>query len=114
MAWEKFTLTSKGSPKLTIRSGGQIGINESCVERYELAKYKYIVLLIDKDEKKIGIKFTNIENEEHSKPINFSKYGITIYAKNFVEFYGLDKIKKKKLDCIWDEAGQMLVASYAE
>jgi len=115
MVWERFTLTGRNiKPKATIRKGGQIGLNNAVINKYKLDKFKYVVLFIDKEQKKIGIKPTNDEQEEGVRKLRLSKYGASIPAKNFIELYRLEQIKKRKLNCIWDRKDNMLVAEFSE
>jgi hypothetical protein len=72
------------------------------------------VLYIDKIDKKIGLKPTNDEKEEGVKVFKINKYGASIPAKSFVDDYGLEQIKKRQLDCLWDKKDSMLVAKYSE
>jgi len=113
--WIRFTLSGRSiKPKVAIRKGGQIGLNNSVVNENELNKYKYVVLFIKKDEKLIGIRFTNDDKEEGVRKIRFSKYGATIPAKKFIEMYKLETIKKRQLDCSWDKKETMVIAKYSE
>ncbi len=115
MAWEKFTLSGRSiKPQVTIRTGGQIGLNNPVVTKYELNKFKYVVFFIDREEKKIGIKPTNDENEEGLCRLRISEYGASISARSFVEQYKLEEIKKRQLDCDWDKKDGMIVAKYTE
>ena len=115
MSWGRFTLSGRSiKPKVTIRKGGQIGLNNPVITNYELNKYKYVVLFIDNETKKIGIKPVNDEKEEGIRKLRISKYGVSIPAKNFIEHYKLDQIKKRQLDCSWDKKEAMIVAKYSE
>lgn len=111
--WETFTFQGRSAtPKMTVRKGGQIGLNTAAVNRFGLEKYKYVALLINKEERKIGIKPTNDENTKGAKSFKIIQGGATIPAKNFVEFYGLNNVKERRMVCVWDNENRMIIAEY--
>ena len=113
--WETFTFEGKTAiPKLTIRKGGQIGLNSMAVKKFKLDKFKFIILQINKEETKIGIKPTNNENEEGARKFKIIQGGATIHAKNFIEYYELNKIKERRMICDWDEENKMIFVKYSK
>ena len=113
--WETFDFSGKtATPKLSIRKGGQIGLNSAAVDRYKLNRYKFVVLKINKEDEKMGLRFTNDENEKGVRKLNIVQGGISLSAKNFIEYYGINKIKESKLDCEWDEKEEMIIAKYSK
>lgn len=113
MGWIKYTISGRSTkPRITIRKGGQIGLNDTTVKQYKLDNYKFVVLFIDEEELKIGIKPTIDAKEEGIRKFSVGKYGASIPAKGFIQTYKLDEIKKRQLDCSWDEKNKMLVANY--
>ncbi len=113
MAWEKFTLSGRSiKPKVTIRKGGQLGLNNAVISQYGLNKFRYVILFIDKEAKKLGLKPTNDNKEDGLRKLRITKYGASIPAKNFIELYKLDQIKKRQLECIWDKKDNMIVCNY--
>ena len=115
VAWEIFDFKGKTvTPKMTIRRGGQIGLNGAAVTKYELGKYQYVILKIDREEQKIGIKFTNNIEEKGVKSFRVVQGGVSIAAKNFIEHYELNKIKEKRLKCEWNENEEMIIAEYSK
>ena len=76
MAFERFTKSGRGfKPKASIWQRGQIGFNHGAVERFELAKYKFIILYYDKKENKVGFQFTNDEKEDGINKLTVRKTG---------------------------------------
>jgi hypothetical protein len=113
--WETFEFGGKTvTPKLTIRKGWQIGLNSAAVERFNLNKYNFVVLMINKDDQKIGLKFTNNQNEKGVKKLRIVQGGVSLPAKGFIEYYDLYKIKEKKMLCEWHENEEMIIAKYSK
>jgi len=111
--WETFEFGGKTiTPKLTIRKGWQLGLNSAAVERFNLEKYKYVVLKINKGEQKIGLKFTNDEKIKGVKKLRIIQGGVSLPAKGFIEYYDLYKVKEKRMLCEWDESEEMIIAKY--
>ena len=113
--WETFVVEGKTVvPKLTIRKGGQIGLNMAAVQRFSLKKYKYVIFRINQDEQKLGLKFSNDEKERGIRKVRIVQGGISLAAKSFVLSYSLDQIKEKRLICEWDQAEEMVIAKYTK
>lgn len=116
MAFERFTKTrGRGyAPKVSIWSRGQIGFNEGCLVRYDLKQYKYAVLYYDKDNKKIGIKFTNNKTDDGAMKVIFRETGgASISANAFLGFYNIDHTKTKRYDVNYDEDAGMFIIEIA-
>lgn len=114
MAWIQFNASSKDVvPRLTIRKNGHFGISDSALAAYNLKNYKYVLLFIDEEEKRIGFKFIH-EKEQGAKEFKIHpKAGAYIPAKGFLKVYGLDKLGLKHLECSFDKQENMLIANYA-
>ena len=112
MAFEKFTKTGGriGTPKISIWSRGQIGLNRGAIERFRLDKYKYVVLFYDKDDKKIGIKFIDDSTEEGaSKIIHRKSGGLSFSGVAFLHYYDIDYSETKKYDLEYDKENDLYV-----
>ena len=74
---------------------------------------KYVAEMIDKEAKKIGLKFTNESSEEGARKIRFHEKigGATIPAKSFTYMHGL--AGDKRFNCHFEQKEEMLIASYA-
>jgi len=112
MGFEKFTKTrARGYvPKASIWSRGQIGFNKGAAEKYNLNNFLYAILFYDKDNKQIGIKFTNDENEEGEIKITRRPAGgMSISAKAFLDFYGIEHQKTTKCNMHYDKENDLYV-----
>ena len=111
MAFERFTKTGRGyAPKASIWSRGQIGFNRGAVERYNLKNYDYAVFFYDKENKEIGVKFTNNPAEEGANKIMKSQSGIFMSAKAFLDYYAIPYNKeRKKYDVKYDQENDLYV-----
>jgi hypothetical protein len=95
--FEKFTEVKKGFKlKMTVRSGGHLGISQSCAARYGIDGDGYYgVFFYDKEARVIGIKLSK-EKEEGSVRIQYKlskdKKNIFIQAciKSFLDCYQID------------------------
>jgi hypothetical protein len=103
MVFERFTKTGRGyTPKVSIWTRGQIGFNQGAVERFKLRDFNFAVLYYDRDERKIGVQFTNIESEEGANKVVKGKTGIFISAKAFLDYYDITHSKTKKYNVSYD------------
>lgn len=110
MAFERFTKIGRGyRPKVSIWSRGQIGFNQGAVERFGLQEYKYVIFFYDKENGKIGFKFTNDEKEEGISKISIRKTGATVSSKSFLEYYRIDHSKTKRYDINFDETDSLYI-----
>lgn len=110
MAFERFTKTGRGyTPKISIWTRGQIGFNQGAVERFKLRDFNYALLYFDKDEKKIGVQFTNDATEEGANKVVKGKTGIFISAKAFLDYYDITHSKTKRYNVNYDTENGMYV-----
>ena len=110
MAFERFTLTGKSyRPKISIRSNGQIGFNQGAIERFGLNNYKFAVLFYDRDQKIIGIKLTN-QDEDGACTLQVRKSNAAISAKAFLDYFDINYSKTKRYDAKYDEQEKMITA----
>jgi hypothetical protein len=112
MAFERFKKTGRGyTPKVSIWLRGQIGFNHGAVQKYNISDWDYAILYFDKDEQKIGIKFTNDASEKGVCKITKGKTGAFISAKPFLSYYDISHEKTKKYDVEFDDENDMYVVS---
>lgn len=104
MAFEKFTKTrGRGYvPKVSIWNKGQIGFNEGALLRFNLKQFDYAVLFYDKDNKRIGIKFTNDKEDGTIKFVKRVTGGASISGKAFLDFYDIRPTENKKYDVVYN------------
>lgn len=111
MPFEKFIMTGRSyKPKASIRANGQIGLNLGAIEKFKLDKYKYAILFFDKENKQIGIKLTNNEEEGICK-LQVRKSNAAISGKAFLDYYSIDYSKTKKHEAVWDEKEKMIIVA---
>ena len=112
MAFERFTKTGRGyTPKVSIWQRGQIGFNRGAAEKFKLDDYQYAILYFDRDENKIGIKFTNNANEDGACKIIRGATGAFISAKPFLAYYDIPHEKTQKYDVAYNEKNDLYVIS---
>ena len=111
MAFERFTLAGRGfQPKVSIRTNGQIGFNNGAIIRFNLDKYKYVILFYDKQSKMIGIKPTNDANEEGICKLRIRKSAGAIGARSFLDYYQINHAKTIRYGASWNDGEKMVVA----
>ena len=116
MAFKRFERTgARGyTPKLSIWTSGQIGINQGAIDRYKLDKYGFIVLYYDSDNKKIGLEFTNDGAEKGTiKLITRPTGGYSFSARSFLGINDIDYSETKQYDLYYDKDNNLYVADLA-
>lgn len=99
------------NPSLSIRKGGRVGLNKGA--RDILGDKNYIVLYIDRDERKIGVKPVALNSVPGARFVRRPDRDAFFLALDFLEEFELTGLIGKKLLCRWDKEALMLVASYA-
>jgi len=69
-----------------------------------IKNYKYSILFFDDETRRIGIKFTNDENEEGISKIVARMGGISFSARAFLDYNDIDYSKTKRYDVEYDES----------
>lgn len=89
--FEKFVDTDKSfAARATIRQRtGQIGFNLGSINLYKIRDYTKAVLYFDREQRVIGIEFTN-EGGPGAIDIKQSRTNTYVRAKNFLDKYGID------------------------
>lgn len=91
--FQKFEKTnSRFEDRITVTASNSIGFPTKFYQDNNIGNYKSVVLYYDKDQKAIGILFTNSDEEKHKFSILKSKkgYGGSIVATSFFRTYGID------------------------
>jgi hypothetical protein len=96
-------------PGASIWKMGQLSFNRSAVETYKLDGFKYAVLFYDRDKKKIGIKFTNDAKEQGAGKVSMKRRDAMVFAKGFLEHFGIEHSKTKRFAIQHDEKNGMFV-----
>lgn len=78
--------------RITITNSNSIGFPSKFYDDNKIKDYKYVVLYWDADNRAIGIKFTNDENEKSKFTIIQSKagYGGSVVSRSFFKTYEID------------------------
>jgi hypothetical protein len=111
MAFEEFTHKKRpvsDVPMVSILKQGVFGINQTCYKKY-FKDYKYVIMLFDKEENKIGLKPTN--NASHNTyTIRTSREGrlTNISAIAFLNHYGIKHDETRSYNCNWNEQEEIL------
>jgi hypothetical protein len=115
MAFERWATGGRSyKPKLTIRQGGQLGLNQGAVKRFQLDNETYAVLFYDPDGRRIGIKFTRNSEEEGVIKVITRLKSATVYAKPFLDYYAISYDKSRRFDLLWDASEELVVAALKE
>jgi len=111
MTFERFTkIRGRGyTPKASIWGKGQIGFNKGATERYNLDNFEYAVLFYDKENQKIGVRFTNKKEDGIVKIVKRTGSGLSLSAKAFLDFYNIDYSKKTKYNLIYDNENDLYI-----
>jgi hypothetical protein len=92
------------TPKVVIRRNGQIAFNSGAIKKYDLDLYKYVILYISEDKKRIAIKFTNNDKESGLIPIQIRSGNFAFSARTFLGLYDIPCEKTINYDFKWDNA----------
>jgi hypothetical protein len=111
----KFTQTGRSfAPKVSIWSRGQIGFNNGAVTRFDLNKFDYVVFWFDKEEQKIGLFFTTDKTEPGAVKMNKRVAGISVGAKSFLDYCGIDYSTTKQYELSHDKQDNLYVIDLAD
>lgn len=111
MAFEEFTSKRRAisdTPMVSLLKQGIFALNQACYNKYFKA-YKYVILLFDKENNKIGLKPTN-EVSSNTYNIRVSRDGklANISAIAFLKFYKIPHNETKSYTCFWNEKEKIL------
>jgi hypothetical protein len=110
MAFERFTARGRSyTPKVSIWKRGQIGLSQGAVERFHLRDFQYVVMFYDGENKRIGLMFTNNEQEEGIARMNVKDTGAMFTAKSFLDCYEIDYTETRQYDIRYDEEAKLYV-----
>jgi len=111
MAFEKFVRGGRGfKPKLSIRKGGQIGLNQGAVRRFGLSDGMRVFLYYDKERRMVGIEALKDETAEGSRALRIRQGSASIAAKAFCDYYSIDYKESKSYAVEQDtESGYLVV-----
>jgi len=110
--WEEI-ITTKGRkdsrPIISIRKGGQIGFNQSALEKFGLEGYEYVTILYHKINNKLGFKFTNDDNRPGIHKLNKKNNSGTVSCRRVLEHCGIEYKSTEQYYAQWDEIREMAI-----
>ena len=119
MGWETFkrgTRPAPGEPAISIAPPGRIGLNVAVVKNIILPnKFKFALLMYDRERRLIGIKFTKQSNPD-AYPLMVSARGSssTLAGTAFVKTFGIPYDKTTKYRAKYDDKTQTLIADLSQ
>ena len=97
------------TPKVTIRKAGQIGFNSGAIGKYNLDVYKYAMLFISDDKKRVAVKFTNNEKESGILAIQKRPGSFAFSAIPFMRLHDISYDKTRNFDFTWIEKDKVAI-----
>ncbi len=111
MAFEKFTERGRGySPRMSVRKGGQIGLNRGAIHRFKLENCVGVILYYDKEARKIGIEKTTESDADGFMALKIRNNTGSIAGRSFCGYYGIDCAETRSYELKMDEESGYLVA----
>jgi hypothetical protein len=110
MAYEAFTRTSVriSEPALTFTATGRIVLNAAATRVILEAGIKSVLLLWDKDNKKIALKATT-KTDKNGFAISTTRgYSGSLRAKSFLSHIGWSPTQRQTLTAVWNQKERML------
>jgi hypothetical protein len=92
------------TPQVIIRKNGVIAFNAGAVTKYDLDMYKYAILYISEDLRRVAVKFTNNEKESGRLGVQRRPGNFQISARTFFGLYDIDWSENRNIDFTWDKA----------
>lgn len=89
MTFERFTkIGGSYSPKISIRTNGQLGFSQGAVKKFDMKKYGFCQLYFDQTNKKIGLRLSNEDDGSVSR-LYVRENNCFVSAKTFMDYYDL-------------------------
>jgi len=113
MSFERFTdVGARYKPTVSITKGGMISFNQGALKRFDLGKYKFVILYFDRENQLVGVQPTNDPLEEGVCKLRHRQSGADVSAKSFLDFYGIQYGPKAiRFNPKWKEEYQMIIFS---
>ena len=90
-------------PKVCIRKNGQISFNAGAVNKFDLDIFKFVMIYISEDKKRIAIKFTNNDKESGLCAIQKRPGSFAFSAISFLRMNDIPFDETINFDFIWDQ-----------
>ncbi len=90
MAFERFVLPGRGStPKISINSNGQVVFNRGAFKKLGLEKFPAVVFFWDAEDKKIGIKLVESDQEDGACKLHIKGNFGVVSGSAFLNYYAI-------------------------
>ena len=96
-------------PLVSIANNGRINFHKLTVENYKINSFKYGILSYDPTYKKIGIEFTNNEQEVGTYKIHHDENSSYIINGRFLDYFGIRPKHKTTHYIRYDGKANMLI-----
>lgn len=114
MPWEVYSRkrVATGDPMVTFSKLGRISLNKKATSFLEEDKDLHVVLLWDKDSRKVGIKVAQ-QKDKHTYMIVYGQKGngAGFNAKTFLDYIGVDYTQSKQHPAHWNPAEKIMEVS---
>jgi hypothetical protein len=96
-------------PKAAIWKTGQINLNRAFLEKYDVKKTGFALLFFDKDKKKIAFRLIQNGKEPGAAKLSPKATGAMIFAKGFLNHFGIESGKGRRFDIRYDEKDDLFI-----
>ena len=96
-------------PQVAVRKNGCIAFNSGAIGKYDLDVFKYAMLYISDDRKRVAVQFTNSEKKEGILDIQARKGNFQLSARSFLKLYDFDFSETKNYDFVWNDSGKTAI-----
>ena len=113
MAFERFVPPQAAGtrPRATIRPSGLISFDAASVAAFGLESAKFAILFFDKTRKIIGVKISNMTDEEGALQMSRRRRSVSLKSPQFFHQYGLTVDESQRFEVTRDQADDMLLIS---
>ena len=113
MAFERFVPPQAAGtrPRATIRPSGLISFDAASVAAFGLESAKFAILFFDKTRKIIGVKISNMTDEEGALQMSRRRRSVSLKSPQFFHQYGLTVDESQRFEVTSDQADDMLLIS---
>ena len=113
MAFERFVPPQAAGtrPRATIRPSGLISFDATSVAAFGLESAKFAILFFDKTRKIIGVKISNMTDEEGALQMSRRRRSVSLKSPQFFHQYGLTVDESQRFEVTRDQADDMLLIS---
>ena len=92
-----------GTPKVSIRKCGQIAFNAGAVQKYDLDVFKFVMVYVSDNKKRIAVRFTNNDKESGLIKVQSRPGSFAFSARNFLVLNDVNWSKTVNFDFTWED-----------